>query len=83
MASSAGTAIAAATPADIPTGIRNGARPCARRWTGCATPSRRRSKATGREFFRDPWAARNDYIDVILDRSAGKRGALLRETRRA
>jgi alpha-amylase/alpha-mannosidase (GH57 family) len=25
----------------------------------------------GREIFRDPWAARNDYIDVVLDRSAG------------
>src|SRR5262249_1114414 len=23
----------------------------------------------GREFFRDPWEARNDYINVILNRS--------------
>ncbi len=25
---------------------------------------------TGREFFRDPWAARDEYIQVIRDRSA-------------
>jgi alpha-amylase/alpha-mannosidase (GH57 family) len=25
----------------------------------------------GREIFRDPWAARNDYIQVILDRNDG------------
>jgi alpha-amylase/alpha-mannosidase (GH57 family) len=24
---------------------------------------------TGKELFKDPWAARNDYIDVILDRA--------------
>ncbi len=23
----------------------------------------------GREYFKDPWAARNDYIDLVLDRS--------------
>jgi alpha-amylase/alpha-mannosidase (GH57 family) len=26
-------------------------------------------EAEGRKIFRDPWAARNDYISVILDRS--------------
>jgi alpha-amylase/alpha-mannosidase (GH57 family) len=26
-------------------------------------------ESRGSEFFRDPWAARNDYISVILDRS--------------
>ncbi len=26
----------------------------------------------GRWFLKDPWAARNDYIEVVLDRSAGK-----------
>jgi alpha-amylase/alpha-mannosidase (GH57 family) len=28
-------------------------------------------EAKGREFFREPWEARNDYIQVILDRSDG------------
>src|SRR5690606_31240873 len=32
----------------------------------------------GREYLRDPWAARNDYIDVILERSAERMGAFLR-----
>jgi (1->4)-alpha-D-glucan 1-alpha-D-glucosylmutase len=26
-------------------------------------------EARGKEFLRDPWAARNDYIQIILDRS--------------
>ncbi|HTL18975.1 MAG TPA: DUF3536 domain-containing protein [Patescibacteria group bacterium] len=29
----------------------------------------------GKELLRDPWAARNDYIDVILDRSVENRDA--------
>ncbi len=28
-----------------------------------------RYEQTGRQLLKDPWAARNDYIDVILDRS--------------
>jgi len=34
-------------------------------------------KASG--FFADPWQARNDYIDVILDRSADNVAAFLRK----
>jgi len=26
-------------------------------------------ESKGREYFKDPWAARNDYIELILDRS--------------
>jgi len=26
-------------------------------------------ETVGREYFKDPWAARNDYVDLILDRS--------------
>jgi alpha-amylase/alpha-mannosidase (GH57 family) len=26
-------------------------------------------ESRGADFFRDPWAARNDYISIILDRS--------------
>ena len=25
----------------------------------------------GREYFKDPWAARNDYVDLMMDRSLG------------
>ena len=32
----------------------------------------------GRKVFKDPWAARNDYIDVVLDRSPESRTAFLR-----
>ncbi|MEX0682847.1 MAG: DUF3536 domain-containing protein [Dehalococcoidia bacterium] len=37
-----------------------------------------RYEETGRRFFRDPWEARNKYIDVILDRSDENIGAYLR-----
>ena len=30
-------------------------------------------EAKGKEFLRDPWAARNDYIELILDRSPESR----------
>ena len=46
-----------------------GARRCARRSTGCATRSRPLYEEAAGALFRDPWAARDDYIDVILDRS--------------
>ncbi len=26
-------------------------------------------ETVGREYFKDPWAARNDYVDLMLDRS--------------
>src|SRR5690606_18980339 len=32
----------------------------------------------GRQYLVDPWAARNDYIDVILERSPERIGAFLR-----
>ena len=69
-ASTAGGATAAATPAAIPDGIRNGAGRCVMRWTGCATRSLLPFEKLGHELLKDPWAARNDYISVVLDRSA-------------
>ena len=69
----AGAPTAAAIPAATAIGIRNGARRCARRSTGCATRSRPAMKRRPRAIFKDPWAARNDYIDVILDRSPESR----------
>ena len=32
-----------------------------------------RFESKGKELLRDPWAARNDYIDIVLDRSAESR----------
>ena len=31
----------------------------------------------GKEYFKDPWEARNDYIDVVLDRSRGNVGQFI------
>ena len=42
---------------------------CATRWTGCATDWRRFTNPRRGRFLKDPWAARDDYISVILDRS--------------
>jgi len=36
-----------------------------------------RFEEKAREFLKDPWAARNDYIDVILDRRAENRADFL------
>ena len=57
-------------------GTRPGARRCARRWTGCATRSRRSTRAAREGLLPDPWAARDDYVRVMLDRSAEARQAL-------
>ena len=56
-----------------PAGTSSGARRCARRSTGCATNVRRIFEARGATLLRDPWAARDDYIDVVLDRSRRQR----------
>ncbi len=37
-------------------------------------------EARSKAFLRDPWAARNEYISVILDRSAPSREKFFRET---
>ena len=42
--------------------------PCGRHWTGSGTPWLL-FRGEGDEFLKDPWAARDDYIEVILDRS--------------
>ncbi len=34
---------------------------------------------TGRELFKDPWQARNNFVDVVLDRSAGNVDRFLAE----
>ena len=57
-----------------PPGLEPGvARPAAR---GARLAARRRGAALSRQragaFFADPWAARDDYIDVVLDRSPGR-----------
>ena len=61
-------ATAAATRAGR-AGTRPGAARCARAWTGCGTRWRSRYEEAAGELLRDPWAARDEYIDVILDRS--------------
>ena len=72
--SNAGVAIVDAIPADTP-GTSSGVLRCGRRSTGCATNWPPSSSRRLKEFVRDPWATRDDYIRVILDRSE--------ETRRA
>ena len=79
-ASSAGVAIAAATP-DGKAGTNNGASPCARRWTGCATICTKPFEDKARELVKDPWAARNDYIEVVLDRAPENVDAFLERHR--
>jgi hypothetical protein len=34
--------------------------------------TRRSSESQARGLFRDPWAARDDYIDVVLDAPAAR-----------
>ena len=48
-----------------------------RRWTGCATRWRRSSKKRRGRLLKDPWAARDDYISVVLDRSPAEHRSLL------
>ncbi len=67
-ASSAGAPTAAATAAS-PAGTRSGAAPCARPSTSSATPPPRSPKQLAAPLLTDLWAARDAYIDVVLDRS--------------
>ena len=69
-ASAAGRRTAAATPAArrLESGVARAA--CARRSTGCATTiAPLYEQPHGASTCDDPWEARNDYIEVILDRS--------------
>ena len=51
----------------------------AARCAGLASrPARDRFETRGAKIFTDPWQARNNYIDVILDRSAESIGRFLR-----
>ena len=79
----AGHMIAAVTPVDIQIGIRPGGRHCGRPWTGCAIRWHRFTKKQPAHLVKDPWAARNDYINVILDRSPEVVDAFLRKARRS
>ena len=67
MASSAGGPIAVAMAGGLD-GIRHGAVRCAMPSIGCATRWLPGSRRRAREFLKDPWAARDEYIDVVLDR---------------
>ena len=40
-------------------------------------------EARAGELLKDPWAARDDYVDVVLDRSAGRLAAFVARHRRA
>ena len=69
MASSAGAAIAAAKLGGSQDGINAGGSPCARPSIGCAIIWRSSSRTKAGKLLSDPWAARDGYITVILDRS--------------
>ena len=68
-ASDAGGKTAAATQAAVPDGTSSGEGRCERRWTGCGIAISPLYEERMREYLRDPWLARNDYIEVVLDRS--------------
>jgi alpha-amylase/alpha-mannosidase (GH57 family) len=36
-------------------------------------------ESKGREYFKDPWSARDDYIDVVLDRSPERRDSFFEQ----
>ena len=76
-ASSAGAATAAAPGAEprLEPGLARAAAP-GPRWLRDAV-ARPFEEAAGR-LLRDPWAARDEYIGVVLDRSAGQRDAVPR-----
>ena len=67
-ASSAGAPTAAATEAS-PAGTRSGAPPCAKPSTTSATPPLHSPNTSPQPLFKDLWAARDAYIQVVLDRS--------------
>ncbi len=66
--SNAGGWTAAAT-ADGPAAIRPGAHRCGRAWMSCAMALAPLTEQEGAKLFHDVWAARDGYIQVILDRS--------------
>ena len=74
-ASNAGAATAAATPGGKD-GTRNGVKPLrdALDWLRDDIAATFEQRAG--ELVHDPWAARNDYIDVVLDRSTRSAGAI-------
>ena len=51
-------------------GTRRGARLCARLSTSCATHWLPLTEQEGGSLFHDVWAARDAYIQVVLDRGA-------------
>ncbi len=64
-ASADGSVIAVAIPAATPAGINPGASRCAMLWIGCGIKLLPQFEKRGRrELFKDPWAARDDYINV-------------------
>ena len=50
-------------------GTKSGAARCAPLSTTCGTASAELFEREGSEVLNDPWLARNDYINVVLDRS--------------
>ena len=78
-ASAAGAPTAAARCAA--TGTRSGAGRSARRSTGSRRELDHLFGTRGRECFPDPWAARDGYIDVVLDREPGAVDAVPRRPR--
>ena len=68
MASSAGAPIAAATPA-ARAGTRQWRAPLREALDGLRDNLAGRFEETAGKLLKDPWAARDDYIDVLLDRS--------------
>ena len=66
--SNGGAATAGAGPA-IPAGRKPGGRRCGRRSTGSATSWPGSSSARAARWLRDPWAARDAYVDVVLART--------------
>ncbi len=68
MASSVGAPIAVATVAS-PAGIRPGARRYGKLWTSLRDALVPLTEQEGVKLFKDVWAARDAYIEVILDRT--------------
>ena len=72
MASSAGGRTADAIPG-ARDGTRHGAAPLRAALDALRDKLAARFEQTAGALLKDPWAARNDYIDVLLDRSREKR----------
>ena len=59
----------AVTREGIRIGIKSGVAHCATRSIGCVMPWVPQFDTSAHQLFKDPWAARDDYISVVLDRS--------------